>query len=327
VAATELVRASVMPRVGGPEVFGVRDIPVPDPAPGQSLVDVAFAGVNFDDLERRRGDPPVPSLPAVLGVDVVGRRRRDGQRVVVLMRHGGGYARVVAASDAHSVAVPDDIDDEQALGLFEQGATAYGALVLAGRLRAGDSVVVSAAAGGVGHLAVQLAVALGARPVIGIASSEAKRAFVHSLGADHMLRPDDIEAQLRAATGGRGADLVVDATGGGSTRALLRGLAPFGRLVSYGWRAEEPDHGVVGVTTAELVDHSIGCAGFWMRHVVDDRPLLELIADELFGYARKGLVRAHIGMVVPLDRVGDAHAAIADRATTGKVLVDVNREG
>ncbi|MGX7828828.1 quinone oxidoreductase family protein [Actinokineospora sp. 24-640] len=305
----------------------MRDVPMPGPGAGTSVVDVAFAGVNFDDVERRGGVSAVPDLPAVLGVDVVGRRQCDGRRVVALMRHGGGYAQVVVADDAHVVEVPDDIGDEQALGLFEQGATAYGALVLAGRLRAGDAVVVSSAAGGVGHLAVQLAVALGAGPVIGVASTAAKREFVLGLGADHAVGPEDVGARVRALTGGRGADLVVDATGGDTTRMLLRGLAPFGRLVSYGWRAAGPDRGVVGVTTAELVDSSIGCAGFWMRHVVDDRPLLEGIAEELFALARKGALRAHIGLVVPLDRVGDAHAAVEGRASTGKVIIDVRREG
>ncbi|GAA3034631.1 NADPH2:quinone reductase [Actinokineospora globicatena] len=318
------MRAAVMRRVGGPEVLAVADVALPGAADGQSLVDVTYAGINFDDIERRAGDGPTPELPAVLGVDVVGRRRRDGRRVVVLMRHGGGYAQVAAATDAHSVEVPDDISDEQAIGVFEQGATAYGALTLAGRVRPGESVVVSAAAGGVGHLAVQLAVALGARPVIGIASTEAKRAFVRDLGADHALEPG---ADVRDVTGGRGVDLVIDATGGDSTRALLAGVAPFGRLVSYGWRAATPDRGVVTVSTGELTDRSIGCAGFWMRHVVDDRPLLEAITDELFGYARKGLLHAHIDRIVPLDRVGEAHAAVADRRTTGKVLVDVRREG
>jgi NADPH2:quinone reductase len=121
-------------------------------------------------------------------------------------------------------------------------------------------------------------------------------------------------------------DLVVDATGGDQTRALLNGLAPFGRLVSYGWRAEGPDRGSVSVSTAELVDRSVGCAGFWMRHVVDDRALLCRLADELFRHAAAGRLVAHIDRVVPLTGVGAAHAAIAARATAGKVLIDVNRE-
>ncbi|RLK58008.1 quinone oxidoreductase family protein [Actinokineospora cianjurensis] len=320
-----LMRAAVMRRVGGPEVIEVERVPVPETEDGESLVDVSFAGINFDDLERRAGDGPPPELPAVLGVDVVGTRRRDGRRVVVLMRHGGGYAQVATADDAHSVEVPDGISDEQAVGIFEQGATAYGALTLAGRLKPGETVAVSAAAGGVGHLAVQIAVALGAR-VIGIASTPAKRALVAGLGADEVLQPTNLDEQLRAVTDGRGVDLVVDATGGDQTRELLRGLAPFGRLVSYGWRTPEPGRGTISVTTEELTDRSIGCAGFWMRHVVDNRTLLRRIADHLFRLAARHHLRAHIDRIVPLDQIGAAHAAIAARATAGKVLVDVNRE-
>jgi NADPH2:quinone reductase len=325
--ATGRMLAVVLRQVGDPGVLRVETVPEPVAGAGHSLVDVTFAGINFDDLERRSGTTAPPPLPAVLGVDLVGRRRVDGRRVAVLMRGGGGYAQVAAAADAHSVALPDDIADDQALAVFEQGATAYGALVLAGRLAPGESVAVSAAAGGVGHLAVQLAVANGARQVIGIASTQEKRALVAGLGADVVLAPGaDLSERLLAATGGRGADLVVDATGGAQTRSLLGGLAPFGRLVSYGWRAEEPGRGTVSVSTEELVDSSIGCAGFWMRHVVDDRALLCRIADELFRLAAKGRLVAHIDRVVPLSGVGAAHAAMAARATSGKVLIDVRRE-
>ncbi|GAB1510999.1 quinone oxidoreductase family protein [Actinophytocola sp. KF-1] len=319
--------AVVMRRFGGPEVLRVEQVPEPVPGAGQSLVDVALAGVNFDDLERRAGDTLPQPLPAVLGVDVVGRRRRDGRRVAALLRRGGGYAQVAAADDAHTIELPEHIDDAQAVGLLEQGATAYGALVLAGRLRAGETVVVSAAAGGVGHLAVQLAVALGAGRVIGMASTPDKRALVTSLGAGIALDPadGDIGARLRESTGGAGADLVVDSVGGALARSALGGLAPFGRLVTIGWRGGA-EHGPIRVSTEELTDRSIGCAGFWMRHVVDDRPLLCGIADELFTLAAEGKLAAHIDRVVGLAGTGDAHAAMTARATAGKVLIDVNRE-
>jgi NADPH2:quinone reductase len=321
------MEAVVLRRFGGPEVLRVERVPEPVPGADQSLVDVALAGVNFDDLERRAGASGPQPLPAVLGVDVVGRRRADGCRVAVLLRRGGGYAQVVAADNAHTIEVPDRIGDEQAVGLLEQGATAYGALVLAGRLRAGESVAVSAAAGGVGHLAVQLAVALGASMVIGLASTSAKRALVTSLGAHHVLDPavDDLDGRLREVTGGRGVDLVVDSVGGALARAALRGLAPFGRLVCVGWR-DGDERGSIKVSTVELTDHSIGCAGFWMRHVVDDRRLLCAIAGELFALAARGRLTAHIDRVVGLAGVGDAHAAMAARATAGKIVVDVNRE-
>lgn len=335
------MRAAVLRRTGGPEVLRVERIPEPLPGPGESLIDVTLTGVNFDDLEQRAGAHPHLRLPAVLGVEAAGHRRTDGRRVVALLRQGGGYAEVVAARDAYTVEIPAGIDDAQAVGLFEQGGTAYGALLLAGRLRAGESVAVSAAAGGVGHLAVQLAVALGASPVIGLASTAAKRQFVKRLGADVALDPADPELadRLREAAGGAGLDLFVDSVGGAMARAVLAGLAPFGRLVCLGWRpgpaaadtstaagGADADAGVVTLTTAQLVWDSIGCAGFWMRHVVDHRELLRGIADRLFELAAQGRLVVHVDRVVTLPEAGAAHAAVAARATKGKVLIDVRRE-
>lgn len=343
------MRAVVVRRPCGPEALRVERIPEPSPDPGESLIDVTLTGVNFDDLERCAGAQPELPLPAVPGVEAVGRRRTDGRRVVALLRQGGGYAEVVAARDAYTVEIPAGIDDAQALGLFEQGGTAYGALSLAGRLRAGESVAVSAAAGGVGHLAVQLAVALGASPVIGLASTPAKRQFVKGLGADVALDPADPELadRLREAAGGIGVDLFVDSVGGTVARAALAALAPFGRLVCLGWRpgrqsdpgtgggavpagaqpaGTEDPAGVIAVTTAQLAQGSIGCAGFWMRHVVDDRELLCGIADRLFELAARGLLTVRVDRTVALHEVGAAHAAVAARATTGKVLIDVRRE-
>lgn len=316
------VAAGVLREFGGPDMLRVEQVEEPVCGAGLSLVDVSFAGLNFDDLEHRRGAEPGIQLPAVLGLDVVGRRRRDGRRVVALMRRGGGYAQVVAAADAHSLQVPDDIDDTQAIALFEQGVTAYGALKLAGRLRPGESVVVTSAAGGVGHLAVQLATAVGAKPVIGIASTAAKRAAVLELGADIALAPAEV-GELRALTQGRGVDLVVDGSGGEQAKAALAGLAPFGRLVSYGWRGGAAGCGWIEASTQQLVHSSIGLAGFWMRHLVDDRALLTGIADELFELARAGRLTARIDRIWPLSDIAAAHEAFAARKTIGKVLIDV----
>lgn len=318
------VAAAVLRKFGGPDALRVEQVEEPVCDAGSSLVDVSLAGLNFDDLEHRRGAEPGVQLPAVLGLDIVGRRRRDGRRVVALMRRGGGYSQVVAASDAHSLQVPDDIDDAQAIALYEQGITAYGALKLAGRLRPGESVMVNSAAGGVGHLAVQLAVALQAKPVIGIASTAAKRAAVLELGADVALAPEEI-GELRAVTGGRGVDLVLDGSGGAQARAALDALTPFGRLVCYGWRGGADGCGWIEVSTEELVASSIGVAGFWMRHLVEDRVLLTGIADELFDLARAGRLTARIDRIWPLSQVAAAHEEFAARRTIGKVLLDVRQ--
>ena len=315
------MRAVLLRRTGGPEVLRVEDVPDPVPGVGESLIDVSLAGVNYEDLEFRSGRHPVP-LPARLGLDAVGPRRGDGRRVAALLREGGGYAQVAAAVDAYTVEVPAEVDDGQAAALLEQGSTAYGALVLAGRLQPGESVAVSAAAGGVGHLAIQLARLQGAGRVVGLASTADKRRFVERLGADVALDPaaPDLVDQLRAASGG-GVDLFVDSVGAGVLRSALLGLAPFGRLVCIGWRGR-PDE----VTTEELAERSVGCAGFWMRHVVDNRELLCAIVDRLFELAVRGDLVAQVDRIVALDEIGAAHAAMAARATIGKILIDVNRE-
>jgi len=214
------MRALVLREFGGVEGLRLAEVPQPVAGEGESLIDVTLAGLNFADLEIRAGLYAPPPLPAVLGVDVVGRRRSDGRRVVALLRDGGGYAQVAVARDACTVEVPDDIDDAQAVSLLEQGCTAYCALLTAGRLRPGEQVAVSAAAGGVGHLAVQIALALGARTVAGVASTPAKREFLRSLSPRVVAvgGPEEIRAELPG-----GVDLYLDSVGCG------RGWPPWRR--------------------------------------------------------------------------------------------------
>jgi NADPH:quinone reductase len=312
---TGTMGAVVLRRFGGPEELRPETVPEPVAGEGESVIDVTLAGLNFADLEIREGVYAPPRLPAVPGADVVGRRRSDGRRVVALLREGGGYAQVAVARDAYTVEVPDDIDDAQAVSLLEQGCTAHCALVAAGRLRPGESVAVAAAAGGVGHLAVQLALALGAGPVAGVASTPTKREFVRSLGAEVAVGTPELLGEALP----RGVDLYLDSVGGPALRAALATVAPFGRLVSVGARGDVTDT----VTLDELTDRSVGVHGLWMRRVLEAPPLFARTADHLFTFARKGLLTARIDRVVPLADVGPAHAAMGARETMGKVLVDV----
>ncbi|MEV6978596.1 zinc-binding dehydrogenase [Kitasatospora sp. NPDC093806] len=315
------MRAAVIHRYGGPEEFRTETVPEPVAGPGQALIDVTLAGLNYADLHCRTGEYARYPLPAVLGADVVGRRRADGRRVAALLRSGGGYAEVARVEQAFTVEVPDGVGDEQALALLEQGATAYGALTLAGRLRPGEAVAVTAAAGGVGHLVVQLARELGAGRVVGLASTPEKRAFVRSLGADRTLDPGDPGLAGRLAESG-GVDLFVDSVGGPVLRAGLAALAPFGRLLSVGARGGPED--VFSVD--ELADRSAGLLAFWLEQVLADRVLFAGIAGRLFELAAQGRLVARIDRTVPLTGVAGAHRALAARETMGKVLVDVRRE-
>ncbi|WP_171165436.1 zinc-binding dehydrogenase [Streptomyces sp. I05A-00742] len=312
------MRAVVMRRFGGPDVLETAELPEPVPGPGESVIDVTLAGVNYGDLEVRAGIYRPPRLPAVPGAEVVGRRRRDGRRVAALLRDGGGYAEVAVARDAYTVELPDDLDDRTAAALVEQGCTAYAALVTAGRLRPGERVAVASAAGGVGHLAVQLARALGASVVAGTASSPAKRDFVRRTGADHAVGgPEELPDVLPD-----GVDLYLDSLGGPRIDAALAALAPFGRIVSIGHR-EEP--AVVAVDA--LTRRSLGVVTLWMQQVLEAPGLFADVAERVLALAREGRLVPHVDRVVPLDGTARAHEAVAARETTGKVLIDLLRRG
>ncbi|GIE30072.1 NADPH:quinone reductase [Actinoplanes italicus] len=303
--------AAVITAFGGPDVFALTEIP----EPAGDVVDVTLAGVNYADVHRRRGEYEKPPLPAVLGADVVGRRRSDGRRVAALLRGGGGYAQVAPAQ--HVVEVPGDVSDEQALAVLEQGLTAWHSLHTLGRVTADDVVVVTAGAGGVGHLAVQLARAAGAR-VIALASSPAKRALAAQLGAHATVdsRHPDLGAALDETP-----TLVLDSVGGRTFEQLHAALAPFGRIVAYGGASEVANT----VAVDDLMTASTGVLGFWLQRVLDDPELYRISAARLFHLAGRGVLTARIGGRHPLSAVGRAHADLESRVTSGKLVIDVHR--
>jgi NADPH2:quinone reductase len=225
------VQAITISRYGGPDVLQLSEVPEPEPKPGHQLIDVAAAGVNFADLHVTEGsyiaDVPLPYIP---GNEVVGRLA--GRRVVALTR-GGGYAQRTRAHRATTFAVPDDIDDHTALALTLQGNSAWHLVHTVLRLQPGESVIVPAAAGGVGSLAVQLAKRAGAR-VIAMASTGPKRELARQLGADKVVDSTSptLAADLAEASGGAAAAL--EMTGGATLHATLAALAPFGRMAVFG---------------------------------------------------------------------------------------------
>ena len=236
------MRAIQVEEFGGPEVLKLADVPVPEPADGQVLVKVARAGINFADTHQRENSYLAKyELPLIPGAEVAGVVERSadgleaGQRVVALLATGG-YAEYVAAPAATTFPIPDGLDDATALALVLQGLTAWHLYRTSAKLERGESVVVHAAAGGVGTIAVQLGKPFGAGRVIATASSEDKRRRALELGADEALDPEveELSAALREANGGRKVDVVLEMAGGRVFDESLRALAPFGRLVSYG---------------------------------------------------------------------------------------------
>ena len=308
---------------GGPEVLEQVELPIPTPSPDQVLIQVSQAGINFADLARRDGIYGSQSLPQTIGVEVVGIQQDTGKRVIALLPEGGGHAQFALATQALTFNVPDDISDGTALALFEQGLTAYHVLFSAGRLLPGESVAIHAAAGGVGSLAVQLAKSAGAGRIIGITSSETKRALALELGADAAIgvEVDGLTERLIEANNGKPLDLVLEMVGGDVFTASLAAVGSFGRLVAFGGASEVSNH----VSVDDLMGDSKGVIGFWLwPSLIGDRPLTERVLEKLFEFSRQGKLRATIGKTYTMQQVRQAHEDMAARRTVGKNLIDPN---
>ncbi|YCK39023.1 quinone oxidoreductase family protein [Actinomadura sp. ATCC 39365] len=317
------MRAVQITEFGGPEVVRVREVDEPVPGPGQVVVDVSRCGVNFaDTLVRENAYLAATTLPVVPGGEVVGRTA-DGRRLAAMLERGG-YAEKAAIPQASAFPVPEELDDVAALALLAQGLTAWWLVRHTGRVQAGESVVVHAAAGGVGSLAVQLARAAGAGRVIATASTPAKRELALSLGADTAVDPaaDDLTAALRAANGGEPVDVVLEMTGGRVTDQSLAALAPFGRLAFYGMAGGvEPQP----VSPRALQPRSATVSGFWLLNAFQRPAVLAGAYAEMAAQVIAGGLRVVAGGDRPMSEVRQVHAELRERRTTGKLVLDPRR--
>jgi NADPH:quinone reductase len=318
------VRAIQITEFGGPEVL--REVELPDPVPGEGelLVEVSRAGLNYADTHQAENSYLARmTLPLVPGGEVVGRTP-EGRRVVALMGNGG-YAQRAAAPKATSFDVPDGVDDLTALSMVVQGATAWLLLRKSTRLEPGETVVVHAAAGGVGSIAVQLAKKWGAGRVIATASSEEKRELALDLGADVAVdsTAGNMTEALREANDGRRVDVVLDMTGGRVTDQSVAALAPFGRLAFYGMASREKP---TPVEPGSLLAHSTAIAGMWLPHAfkLPGRVVHRAMA-ELFDLVLAGDLRAVPGGEYGLSEVRKAHEDLRSRRTAGKLVLDPSR--
>jgi NADPH2:quinone reductase len=317
------MRAILVTEFGGPGVLVATEMPDPEPGPGQVLIAVDHSGVNYADTHQAENTYlSRTELPFVPGAEVVGRTP-DGRRVVALV-DSGGYAQRAVADAGRVFDVPDAVDDATALALVVQGATAWLLLHRTAHVQPGESVVVHAAAGGVGSLAVQLAKALGAGRVIATASTPGKRDLAVSLGADVALdaAADDLAAALREANGGRRVDVVLDMTGGDVTDQSLAALAPFGRLAFYGMASRRPPS---PIALGSLLAHSTSVAGLWLPHAFTVPGLMSHVMSELFAAVADGSLRVVHGGEYPLSEARRAHEDLRARRTTGKLVLDPSR--
>jgi NADPH:quinone reductase len=317
------VRAVWLRETGGPEMLVPGEAPGPVAGPGQVLIEVELANVTFVETQVRAGSAPFSlELPAIPGNGVGGvvaavgpgvDEGLTGRRVISSLGGSGGYAELAVADAAGVIEVPDGLGLDVALALLADGRTAV-SLVRAAAPRAGERVLVEAAAGGVGNLLVQLSSARGAE-VVAAAGGERKLELARELGAHAAVdyREPDWPARVREACGG--VDVVFDGVGGEVARDAFGLLVPGGRMVSFGLASGE----WAPISDEDVAARSVQLVRPGRPTPEEQRELTESALTE----AAAGRLRPVIGQRFPLERAADAHAAIESRATVGKTLLEV----
>jgi len=301
------VRAAVLPDVDAP--FELREVPDPVPQEGEALVRVRAAGLNFLDVLIRRGRyPQMPEFPAVLGYELSGELA-DGSRVMALIT-GGAYAELAAVPHSALAPLPDGATFAEGAGFLLTFLTAYVPLTRQVRVGEGQTVLVHAAAGGVGTATIQVARALGARLVAAVGSAE-KLEVCRELGAEEAYVYDELPDDLRV-------DVVVDPVGGELFEAAVARLRPLGTLVAIGyagglWPELRP---------AQLVGRNVGVQGVYIGRLLRHAPeVVAAATEELLELWRAGTIRPLVGAELALGEVEQAHALMESRRSVGKVLL------
>jgi NADPH:quinone reductase-like Zn-dependent oxidoreductase len=335
------VRALVLEKSGPPDkAMRVKDWPEPASGPGQVLVDVRAAGINFADLLARVGlYPDAPKNPCVMGYEVAGTVGAVGPEAegfavgdrVIAGTHFGGFAERAVADVKNVLKLPEGWSFEQGAAVPVNYGTAYAALVLMANVRKGDTVLVHMAAGGVGIAALQILRFLGAE-AIGTASAS-KHDAIRAQGAAHAIdyRNQDVAEEVKRITDGRGVDVVLDALG--EFRQSYKLLRTGGRMVIYGAsnisagdrrnlaRAVRQVARMPRFNPLRLMSNSKGVIGLNLLRWWDDRGSLEEIITPLVGLVEQGAIDPIVAEAFPFDRAADAHRFIQDRKNIGKVVL------
>ncbi|WP_435178896.1 quinone oxidoreductase family protein [Halorussus sp. AFM4] len=313
---------------GGSDALDVTEAETPEPGPGQVRIKVEAAGVNFADIMQRRGhyvggpDPTyVPGMEAAGAIDAVGDgvEYEEGDRVVA-MTGRGGYADYALADADSLFEVPEPMSFAEAAGFPVQFLTAHAVLHEWGKLEDGERVLVHAAAGGVGTAAVQLASAAGAE-VFGTASTDEKLDLAERLGCDHPINYEesDFREVVADRTDDEGVDLVLDGVGGETFARSIDALSHFGRVVAYGAASGEPGE----VDTTRLLFENKSVLGFHLGNALQRDPQRILKAvPELQELLASGELEVVVGERFPLEAAAEAHEAIENRETVGKVVLE-----
>jgi NADPH2:quinone reductase len=324
------MKAVQLTRFGNPEVLEIVDLPVPSPGPGEVQVRIRAAGVNFfETLVRQNRYAVTPQLPTILGVEAAGvvealgekvdpslLHRRVGLPIFAVGRASGGYAQYIAIKASDVVLLPDNLPFEEATALLVQGLSA---LLLTRHTSPQDkTIAITAAAGGVGSLLIQLAKRAGARSIVALAGTPEKLRLATSLGADFALdyRAPSWLDQLKESTNGTGVDIIYDSVGGPLTGALLTALAPLGQLIFAALSRCQ-------LTTRDLENmfqQNQSIRGFALLPLLKPATLKEELSS-LFNLAQSGDLKVLIGGRYPLENAAEAHRALENRLSAGKVVL------
>lgn len=328
-------------KAGPPEVLAVREAPDPEPGDGEVRIRVRAAGINFADLMARVGlYPDAPKPPCVVGYEVAGiidrvgngaSRFREGDRVFGMPRFGG-YTDTLVLSEQQAFEMPSSMSFEEGAALPVVYLTAHHMMFFTGNLRPRSRVLVHSAAGGVGIAAIQLAKTRDCE-IFGIAS-KSKHAFLKELGCQHTIDNDaDYVAEVRAATGGRGVDLVLDPVGGKSWGDGYDLLAPAGRLVAFGLSAAASGktrsllHAIGQVlqirrySPRTLMDENKTISGCNMGHLFGELPMLAEQFEALVKMYEAGQIKPHVDRAFAFSEAAAAHHYLHDRKAKGKVVL------
>ena len=312
------MKAIQITEFGGPEVMKYLDLPDPVSGADEVLLDVTSIGINYADTHQTENSYLSPqTLPMIPGIEVVGTH--EGKRYLASVS-SGGYAQKALAHKSVMIPIPDSVSDQDALCMLVQGSTAWHLLKTMGHLEKGQSVVVHAAAGGVGTIAIQLAKLWGAT-VIAVTSSDEKADLAKKLGADHVVdaASEDLSKALRDANGGRGVNLILEMVGGKTFDQSLLALGTFGKLITFGMAsrtAPTPIH------PGALMHGSKTVAGFWLANCFGKKELFNDVIEELFTLISDGKLKPVIGATYPLSQAQAAHKSMLARESVGKIALD-----
>ncbi|HSS34520.1 MAG TPA: medium chain dehydrogenase/reductase family protein [Solirubrobacterales bacterium] len=341
------MRAVVLTRTGGPEVFQVQERPDPVVGPGEVRIAVRAAGINFADTMARVGlYPDAPKTPCVLGYEVAGEVEsvgegvtdfKTGDRVMAGTQFNGQAELVVVPAD-QVLPLPERLSFEQGAAFPVNYGTAYAALIVMGSLREGSRILIHAAAGGVGIAATQIARNVGAE-IFGTASP-AKHEAIRAQGVNHPIdyRSQDFEAEVMNLTGGEGVDLVIDALGPTSFRKDYRLLRAGGRLVMFGLSEAQPSgsrsipaalRSLVSMPLAtmpwwkslNMMNENKGVFGLNMLGWWEREGNLDRVTEPLLADLEAGRLEPVVAAAFPFDRTGEAHEFIGQRRNVGKVVL------